>query len=146
MAVLGATTPVQPNYPLHILQVNTLDNTGAPSNVLVVLVNADNARAFSAGVSSSRGITRVAVPDGSYAAISYDLTRPTRTRGRGHRSRRPRSRRPPARCPRWARARTRDRRRTPAGTSAVENGTCGSARRFINSVRCASNLSSMRSL
>ncbi|MEY9858878.1 hypothetical protein ABH935_004501 [Catenulispora sp. GAS73] len=68
----GTTTPVQPHYPLHILQVNTLDGTGAPSDVPIVLVNTDNARAFAAQLRSGQGVARVAVPAGDYAAFSYD--------------------------------------------------------------------------
>ena len=73
MAALGATTPVQPFYPLHILQVNTLDSTGAANSMPVILVNTDNARAFAAQVFSYQGIAKVAVPAGHYAAISLDF-------------------------------------------------------------------------
>ena len=73
MAALGATTPVQPFYPLHILQVNTLDSTGAANSMPVILVNTDNARAFAAQVFSYQGIAKVAVPAGNYAAISLDF-------------------------------------------------------------------------
>ena len=74
MAAPGATAPVKPFYPLHILQVNTLDGAGAPSDVPVILVNTDNARSFDTEVFSSDGIAKVAVPAGNYAAISFDFT------------------------------------------------------------------------
>ena len=73
MAALGATTPVQPYYPLRILRVNTLDSTGAPSNALVILFNTDNFRTFNAAVSSRQGVIRVAVPAGNYSAMSFDF-------------------------------------------------------------------------
>ncbi|WP_194924315.1 hypothetical protein [Catenulispora pinisilvae] len=73
MAALGATTPVQPYYPLHILQLNTLDSTGAPSNALVILFNTDNFRTFNAAVFSRQGVIRVAVPAGNYSAMSLDF-------------------------------------------------------------------------
>jgi hypothetical protein len=73
MAALGTTTPPVTHYPLHILQVNTLDSTGAPSSVPVILMNTDNARAFTAQLFSYQGIARVAVPAGNYAAISLDF-------------------------------------------------------------------------
>lgn len=72
MAAAGASTPVTPFYPLHILQVNTLDGTGAPSDVPVILVNTDNARMFAGMVFSYQGVAKVAVPAGNYAVISMD--------------------------------------------------------------------------
>jgi hypothetical protein len=73
MAELGASTPVHPYYPLHILQVNTVDGTGAPSDIPVILMNTDNVRSFSAQLFSYQGIARVAVPAGNYAAIGLDF-------------------------------------------------------------------------
>jgi hypothetical protein len=70
MAELGSTTPVQPHYPLHILQVNALDDTGAAADMPVVLVNTDNARAFTNQVFTYQGVARVAVPAGHYAALA----------------------------------------------------------------------------
>ncbi|MFD0634742.1 hypothetical protein ACFQ9X_27570 [Catenulispora yoronensis] len=73
MAVLGASTPVQPHYPLHILQVNTLDDTGAPTSLPVILVDLDNPAAFTGQVFSYQGVARVAVPAGNYAAIAINF-------------------------------------------------------------------------
>ncbi|NUR30965.1 MAG: hypothetical protein HOV83_34810 [Catenulispora sp.] len=73
MAALGATPPVQPHYPLHILQVNALDDTGAPADTQIILVNTDKARSFSAPVYSYQGVARVAVPAGNYAAVSLNF-------------------------------------------------------------------------
>ncbi|MBS2553043.1 hypothetical protein KGQ19_39945 [Catenulispora sp. NL8] len=73
MAALGTSAPVQPHYPLHILQLNTLDGTGAPSNTLVILIDTDNVRVFDGQVASYQGIAKVAVPAGNYAAISIDF-------------------------------------------------------------------------
>lgn len=73
MAVPGTTVPAKPFYPLHILQVNTLDAAGAPSSVPVILVNTDNARTFTTQIFSSDGIAKVALPAGNYAAISLDF-------------------------------------------------------------------------
>ena len=70
IAALGATPPVQPFYPLHVLQLNTLDGTGAPSNAFVLLINTDSYHTFNAVVSSYQGVGKVAVPAGNYAAIS----------------------------------------------------------------------------
>lgn len=74
MAAAGASTPVKPYYPLHILQVDTLDSSGAPSNVPVILFNTDNARTFAGMVFSYQGVAKVAVPAGNYAAISIGGT------------------------------------------------------------------------
>lgn len=74
MAVPGVVPPVQPFYPLHILQVNTLDSTGAPSGIPIILVNTDNAKEFDQQLFSSDGIAKVAVPAGNYAAIAFDFT------------------------------------------------------------------------
>ncbi|WP_194891883.1 hypothetical protein [Catenulispora pinisilvae] len=73
MAALGTAAPAQPHYPLHILQVNTLDGTGAPSNTMVILLDTDNIRAFNGQIASYQGIAKVAVPAGNYAAISLDF-------------------------------------------------------------------------
>jgi len=73
MARLGASTPVQPNYPLHILQLNALDDTGAPGNLQIILINVDNARAFNTMTATYQGIAKVAVPAGNYAAIGIDF-------------------------------------------------------------------------
>ncbi|GAA1990706.1 hypothetical protein GCM10009838_62460 [Catenulispora subtropica] len=71
MAEAGASTPVQPHYPLHILQVNTLDDTGAAANMPIILVNTDDARAFAAETFSYQGVAKVAVPAGHYAALAF---------------------------------------------------------------------------
>jgi hypothetical protein len=73
MAASGATPPVHPFYPLHILTLNTLDNTGAPSDASVILVNTDNAQEFNGEVSAYQGVAKVAVPAGNYAAFSVDF-------------------------------------------------------------------------
>lgn len=73
MAAPGAAIPIQPHYPLHILQLNTLDSTGAPSDVPVILMNTDNAKMFAGRVVSSQGIAKVAIPAGDYTAMSFDF-------------------------------------------------------------------------
>lgn len=73
MAAAGATPPVHPFYPLHILTLNTLDDTGAPSDAAVILVNTDNAQEFNGEVFAYQGIAKVAVPAGNYAALSFDF-------------------------------------------------------------------------
>jgi hypothetical protein len=75
MTAPGAGTPVKPFYPLHILQLNTLDNTGAPSSVPIILVNTDNEMVFAGQVFSYQGVAKAAVPAGNYAVISFDWIR-----------------------------------------------------------------------
>ncbi|HEV3359847.1 MAG TPA: hypothetical protein VG247_23795 [Pseudonocardiaceae bacterium] len=72
IGLAGAATPpvATPHYPLHILQVNTNDLTGKPSDfAFVYLVDGDNVRAFTSFVPIDAGIGKVAVPAGTYTAI-----------------------------------------------------------------------------
>lgn len=73
MAALGAPTPVQPAYPLHILQLNAVDDSGGPADLAIILVNTDNARLYSGVVASYQGVARAAVPAGHYSAIALNF-------------------------------------------------------------------------
>ena len=82
MSVPGTAVPIQPHYPLHILTLNSVDSTGAPSDAQVILMNVDNATSFRSMLFTSGGVAKVAVPAGDYAAISF--TWPLRPPGRHH--------------------------------------------------------------
>ncbi len=73
-AILPA--PAQPRYPQHILQINALDETGAPGNFPVFLMNTDSLPTENIFVMVVDGIARIAVPAGHYLASatigSYD--------------------------------------------------------------------------
>ncbi|NUR63114.1 MAG: hypothetical protein HOV87_31325 [Catenulispora sp.] len=72
MTAPGASTPVQPNYPLHILQLNAVDDSGGPANLSILLMNTDNARLYNGRVESYQGVARAAVPAGHYAAFALN--------------------------------------------------------------------------
>ncbi len=68
---LGASATkdtVSPRFPLHILQINATDITGAPADALVFLLNVDSITRETAFAPIGGGIERVAVPAGNYAA------------------------------------------------------------------------------
>lgn len=70
MASATATpTPVTPQYALNILQINTLDDTGAPDFALLLVVNQDNSKAFNADMFSVGGVAKAAVPAGHYTVL-----------------------------------------------------------------------------
>jgi hypothetical protein len=57
-----------PRFPLHILQINATDITGAPADALVFLLNVDSATRENGFAPIGGGIERVAVPAGNYSA------------------------------------------------------------------------------
>lgn len=61
---------VQPNYPLHFLEIALTDLDGRSVNGVVSLVNTDSATKISRNVEVRDGVTRIAVPAGHYAAYS----------------------------------------------------------------------------
>jgi hypothetical protein len=65
--VAGQT--VQPRLPLHILQMNASDLTGAPVNAFAILLNTDSISRANAFLPIMGGIARVAVPAGNYSAV-----------------------------------------------------------------------------
>ncbi len=68
----STVTGVQPRYPLHILQINGIDSTGAPSaSADILLINTDSVGKMFADVPVSGGFGKIAVPAGDYAAIGY---------------------------------------------------------------------------
>ncbi|TDP95087.1 hypothetical protein [Labedaea rhizosphaerae] len=61
---------VQPRYPLHTLEIDAIDKTGAPASALVVLFNTDDlAKQDMTFVPVVDGIGKVAVPAGHYMAL-----------------------------------------------------------------------------
>ncbi len=73
IGLAGAATPpvVTPQYPLHILQINTDDLTGKPTDLAnVFLVDGNNVSAFGSFVAIGAGIGKVAVPAGTYTAVA----------------------------------------------------------------------------
>jgi hypothetical protein len=66
----GKSNTVQPRYPLHILQVNATDLTGAPATAVgAVLVNTDSVSRENVPLDFTGGIDRVAVPVGDYSVL-----------------------------------------------------------------------------
>ncbi|WP_194921766.1 hypothetical protein [Catenulispora rubra] len=62
------TTQISPRFPLHILQINANDLTGAPAqNALSIVMNVDSFGKFFASVPDNGGVARLAVPAGNYA-------------------------------------------------------------------------------
>jgi hypothetical protein len=70
-----SSAAVQPRYPLHILQLNTVDMTGEPAGALIVLMDTDSAGEEKTVLGSVGGIARIAVPSGHYfaEAIYFDF-------------------------------------------------------------------------
>ena len=74
LSLAGATAPssVTPNYPLHIVQVNVTDLTGAPANDdLVYLADTDNYSRLLSGMPIVNGIGKVEAPAGNYMLVAY---------------------------------------------------------------------------
>ena len=66
----GVRAGVSPRYPLHILQIDATDLSGAPvSNAFAVLINTDAVASVDTYVPIADGIARVAVPAGNYFAF-----------------------------------------------------------------------------
>ncbi|WP_370384341.1 hypothetical protein [Catenulispora sp. GAS73] len=76
MAPLDTPLPAAtPHYPLHILQLNAIDDTGAPDSFgAILLVNTDSAKIFHAVTFPVDGLARLAVPAGNYAAYLLDFS------------------------------------------------------------------------
>ena len=74
MATLSSPVTSSPRYPLHILQINATDLTGAPvSNAPAFLINTDAVASYSSFVPIADGIARVAVPAGHYfTTVPFD--------------------------------------------------------------------------
>lgn len=75
----AAKPAVVPHYPLHILQINATDLTGAPVSFAAALVlNTDLASSSNNNVPIVDGVARIAVPAGHYFAAAlfaeYDST------------------------------------------------------------------------
>ncbi|WP_027945217.1 hypothetical protein [Amycolatopsis taiwanensis] len=73
----GAPGPiVQPRYPMRTLQINGVDEAGAPGNFTVFVMNTDSMSKMAIQVPLVDGIARIAVPTGNYTASagvgSYD--------------------------------------------------------------------------
>ncbi|MEY9927501.1 hypothetical protein ABH926_002135 [Catenulispora sp. GP43] len=66
----GAQPNLAPHYPMHILQINAVDSTGAPANVTTYLFDVDDMTRWSAPIPVVNGVARVAVPAGHYAAYT----------------------------------------------------------------------------
>ncbi|MFK0111913.1 hypothetical protein [Streptomyces sp. NPDC091217] len=66
----GGDGVVQPHYPLHILQMNAVDLTGAPTDALAVVINTDALDRQFPVFPIVSGIGRLAVPAGHYAAYT----------------------------------------------------------------------------
>jgi hypothetical protein len=72
----GAEPPVaSPRYPLRTLQVDAVENNGAPADGYVQLFNTDSLRRLNTVVPVVDGIGKVNVPAGNYAAFTsfYDF-------------------------------------------------------------------------
>lgn len=66
----GASGAVSPRFPLHILQINATDLTGAPSdNSLAFLLNVDAVAREQGFVPIAGGLARIAVPAGNYSMV-----------------------------------------------------------------------------
>lgn len=74
MRVAGTGTPVTPNYPMRILQINAVGTDGAPLNSYVTLVNTDNSQIMNLSEPIVNGVARVTLPAGHYAAYMSDYT------------------------------------------------------------------------
>lgn len=67
-AATASKPAVAPRYPLHIVQINANDTTGAPAqNAVTILLNIDAVQRFAAVIPDIGGVARVAVPVGNYA-------------------------------------------------------------------------------
>jgi hypothetical protein len=75
MAPLNSPLPVvTPHYPLHLLQMNATDDTGAPDSFgAILLVDTDSANIFHAVTFPVDGLSRLEVPAGNYAAYMVDF-------------------------------------------------------------------------
>jgi len=63
---------VTPFYPMHLLQVNAIDETGAPAaDPFVLLINTDSVTRQNNLVPVIDGVGRIEVPAGHYAAVDY---------------------------------------------------------------------------
>lgn len=72
----GRQAAVIPQFPLHILEIDATDLTGAPiSDALATVINTDSVADFNNYVQVVDGIARVAVPAGDYfaALLFYDF-------------------------------------------------------------------------
>ena len=74
MRVVGAGTPVTPDYPMRILQINAVGTDGTPLNGYVSLINTDDSRKMTLNEPIDNGVARVALPAGNYAAYMNDYT------------------------------------------------------------------------
>ncbi|ACU69397.1 hypothetical protein Caci_0445 [Catenulispora acidiphila DSM 44928] len=74
MRVAGTGTPVTPNYPMRILQINALDTDGAPLDSYVTLINTDNSQIMAVSEPVVGGVARIALPAGNYAAYMSDFS------------------------------------------------------------------------
>jgi hypothetical protein len=73
ISLAGAATPpvVAPRYPLHVLQINVNDLTGAPvGSAEVELVDMDDVRTVATAVPITNGLNRLTVPAGHYLALA----------------------------------------------------------------------------
>lgn len=68
LAAPGAPAVARPNYPLHPLEIDGVDLTGAPGTFTVSLMNTDVALRQLGVVPVVDGVARVQVPAGHYAA------------------------------------------------------------------------------
>ncbi|MBS2547342.1 hypothetical protein KGQ19_10695 [Catenulispora sp. NL8] len=74
MRVVGAGTPVTPDYPMRILQINAIGMDGAPLDGFFNLVNTDDSRKMTLFEPIDNGVARVALPAGNYAAYLNDYS------------------------------------------------------------------------
>jgi hypothetical protein len=72
LASSAPTKPtLSPRYPMHILQVNATDLTGAPAaSAITYLVNTDGVQRWSIPVRITNGVGRIALPAGHYATFT----------------------------------------------------------------------------
>lgn len=73
ISLAGATepSPVTPHYPVHPLQLNVTDLTGAPAaSANVILMNADAAARETTVVPVVHGSARIEIPSGDYTAVA----------------------------------------------------------------------------
>jgi hypothetical protein len=76
----SAAPVVQPQFAMHTLTINGRDGAGKKDNGDSVLVyNVDDLRAYAGSASFIRGLAKVSVPAGHYAALSFFYDFPART-------------------------------------------------------------------
>ncbi len=75
-----ASPVVTPNFAMHTLTVNGIDGAGKKDNGDSALIyNVDDLRAYAGSANFVKGVAKVSVPAGHYAAVSFFYDYPSRT-------------------------------------------------------------------